>query len=758
METNIKFLKRGKFKKIVALILLLLCIFLAYLPSYSHNNNISMSDGISSISYKPLDSKVTKDAILNNPKIYRFDDIKKLKIGKFAPIRSKGLMIKISLDSVHEENTYVLINSDYLRNQHIEVYVDGQKLSKSYPKVISYTPDGQFAYYEIPTLSELEDIYVYIDSDYKISMFNKPTFLIGTESQLLFNQFYQSVPLFIIGLILLILCVFLFTVFYIVVIDNYMVVRIFSGSFLLISLHCILCAPYIIFTLNKYSVIIKTFEAIVYMLICLITFLLPIIYTRDDKIKKFYVGNIIFSVLMIIFIVVNTLLDNGINVSLLNLYNVYYIAVSAFSIFLNINKFEDQTDSVSVFRLLSYVTLVSINLMVFVYETKCSIDLFKRPFCFIVILFIIFVLTYIYLMFKSRTKSIVDIGNLLYEEKQVIDVINQSSKIDITNINIDQTSEDILNSIKVLYPECESVLILFKNSENEVSIMSKYKIDEDQKNNPVKMFKKYYKKVDRSSYNNYFLGNTASLSIRLATDEALLIKITNKNNFDSIDENIGKVVSSATLVTFDNLRMYNDIYTIEKEFLLAVANLISKKSGLPEFNAWRNGEYCYLVAIELGISSDRAKKLRVASYVADIGKVCIADKYHDFSKISSEDRQMFYSHTKMGNEILSKFKGETIKIAAIIALNHHEKYDGNGYLGKVGTEIPIEARIFILCSLFENFYVEIKRDKKELSISDCINESCNLLNLSVGTIIDDEILKAFIKQIKAVENIIKKSK
>lgn len=59
-------------------------------------------------------------------------------------------------------------------------------------------------------------------------------------------------------------------------------------------------------------------------------------------------------------------------------------------------------------------------------------------------------------------------------------------------------------------------------------------------------------------------------------------------------------------------------------------------------------------------------------------------------------------HPGIGYELLKGSQNRFIQLGATIALNHHERYDGNGYpAGIAGTDIPIEARIVTLADVFD---------------------------------------------------------
>jgi two-component system response regulator RpfG len=87
----------------------------------------------------------------------------------------------------------------------------------------------------------------------------------------------------------------------------------------------------------------------------------------------------------------------------------------------------------------------------------------------------------------------------------------------------------------------------------------------------------------------------------------------------------------------------------------------------------------------------------------DIGKIGIPDeillKPGPFDESQWERMKR---HTVIGHNILSNSDSRYMKMGAVIALNHHEKYDGSGYpSGLAGEEIPLVARIVAVADVFD---------------------------------------------------------
>jgi PAS domain S-box-containing protein len=106
---------------------------------------------------------------------------------------------------------------------------------------------------------------------------------------------------------------------------------------------------------------------------------------------------------------------------------------------------------------------------------------------------------------------------------------------------------------------------------------------------------------------------------------------------------------------------------------------------------------------QLGFDDERAELLLAAAPMHDVGKIGISDEILlKPGKLSRRERQEMESHTTFGHQLLSESTSELMRVAASIALTHHERWDGNGYpLGLAGDEIPLEGRIVAVADVFD---------------------------------------------------------
>jgi PAS domain S-box-containing protein len=105
----------------------------------------------------------------------------------------------------------------------------------------------------------------------------------------------------------------------------------------------------------------------------------------------------------------------------------------------------------------------------------------------------------------------------------------------------------------------------------------------------------------------------------------------------------------------------------------------------------------------LGLDAEQVQLLRLAAPMHDVGKIATPSEIlRKPGPLTPDERAEMNRHTTVGHEILANSESELLRVAATIALTHHERYDGSGYpKGLAGTEIPLEGRITAVADVFD---------------------------------------------------------
>lgn len=165
--------------------------------------------------------------------------------------------------------------------------------------------------------------------------------------------------------------------------------------------------------------------------------------------------------------------------------------------------------------------------------------------------------------------------------------------------------------------------------------------------------------------------------------------------------------ASATLenvMLYDNLKKANSkLRKANEEIVYRLANATRFKDPETENHIIRVGLYCRVMAKYLGWDDEEAELIKLAAPMHDIGKVGVPD--HILlkpGKLTDEEWVVMRKHTEFGNEILRDSESRLLQVAAIAALQHHEKWNGKGYpSGKRENEISIYGRLTAIADVFD---------------------------------------------------------
>ncbi|UCF98839.1 MAG: HD domain-containing protein [Spirochaetaceae bacterium] len=153
----------------------------------------------------------------------------------------------------------------------------------------------------------------------------------------------------------------------------------------------------------------------------------------------------------------------------------------------------------------------------------------------------------------------------------------------------------------------------------------------------------------------------------------------------------------------DAAMLQEEIEATQREIIFTLAETGELRSKETGFHVKRVAEFCRLFAEKHGLSADETELLRLSSPMHDIGKIAIPDSILlKPGKLTPEEWDTMKTHTTLGHEMLKHSERRLLKAAALIADEHHERWDGTGYpSGKKGEAIHIFGRITAMSDVFD---------------------------------------------------------
>jgi len=173
-----------------------------------------------------------------------------------------------------------------------------------------------------------------------------------------------------------------------------------------------------------------------------------------------------------------------------------------------------------------------------------------------------------------------------------------------------------------------------------------------------------------------------------------------------VNENQKRLIelfSQNVQIAYENVQLQHEIEDTQREIVYRLSEAVEQRSIETGNHVKRVAFICYDLAKAYGLPDTEAEKLMFASPLHDVGKVGIPDGIlNKPMKLQEHEWEVMKTHSSIGYEILKNSKRAIIQAGAIIARDHHEKWDGSGYpAGKSAEDIHIYGRIAALADVYD---------------------------------------------------------
>lgn len=185
-----------------------------------------------------------------------------------------------------------------------------------------------------------------------------------------------------------------------------------------------------------------------------------------------------------------------------------------------------------------------------------------------------------------------------------------------------------------------------------------------------------------------------------------VFEVLNKSRgaFTEEDEGLLRILATMAATFIENATLYEDLRRSHLETIYRMA-LVAEYRDQEDTGCHlrRMSRFAGILALGMGLTPAEAEDIRYAAPLHDIGKVAIPDSIlRKPGKLTPEEYEEMKKHTVYGAKMLANAESRLLRLAAKVAIGHHERYDGTGYpYGLKGEQISLEARIVTVADVFD---------------------------------------------------------
>jgi response regulator RpfG family c-di-GMP phosphodiesterase len=184
------------------------------------------------------------------------------------------------------------------------------------------------------------------------------------------------------------------------------------------------------------------------------------------------------------------------------------------------------------------------------------------------------------------------------------------------------------------------------------------------------------------------------------------------------------------------------------EFAKVLAYTLEEKDAYTSGHSERVCYYSDFISKRLSFQPKDRTELQIASYLHDIGKIGISNRFiNKKGTLSSTDWAIIKQHSNKSIELLAPLRLSSNILSFI--QHHHEHYDGTGYPdGLAGEQIPIGSRIIAISDAYDSM-TSNRPYRKPFSNEEARTE----LNKCSGKQFDPKLITIFLDVLKEMEEV-----
>ena len=284
----------------------------------------------------------------------------------------------------------------------------------------------------------------------------------------------------------------------------------------------------------------------------------------------------------------------------------------------------------------------------------------------------------------------------LYQYKNQITLNKWIEKIELLQAEYNQPEID---EYKQIVSKLGNQVVLLKQIEEKENELKNKVFDEINQN------KVYSSEIEKkiAQLSADFINYTYFSILFLLLIIGAFIIILGYKVYKNIGLSVDKIETKVQEGLEEIKNLNQEIENTQKEVVFTMGAIGESRSKETGNHVKRVAEYSKLLALYYGLDEKEAELLKQASPMHDIGKVAIPDAIlNKPGRFDENERKIMNTHAALGYEMLKHSNRLLLKMAAIVANEHHEKWDGSGYPNGLKAEnIHIYGRITALADVFD---------------------------------------------------------
>lgn len=207
--------------------------------------------------------------------------------------------------------------------------------------------------------------------------------------------------------------------------------------------------------------------------------------------------------------------------------------------------------------------------------------------------------------------------------------------------------------------------------------------------------------AEKSNYISDSNDYVVHFTDRLGNRNLLLIE--GVQNLSKLERDLVELFVRNVTIAFENVYLHADLDETQREIIFLLGEAVEVRSQETGNHVRRVAEISRILAEEAGLDSQEADLVQQASPLHDLGKIGIPDNIlNKPGRLTEDELVVMRSHAEIGQRMLAGSQRKMLQAAAVIAYEHHERWDGKGYpRGSAGQDIHLYGRITAVADVLD---------------------------------------------------------